>query len=190
MFEQSGGWLMSKSASSLFSDIELLCGSKDDANAKFTAPPKWEVLASVLGEIKSIPLQESEVPSAGPSVLLLVNNDSVCRQIADLIKSGPKMLSWLVCKQLYDSPEPEPLRTPLWDPDYVIPFARAQAAEDLRTSKNGTKQTRIVQFGILQYKRKKQDLQVFLFVLANQPKCYTVLLTDTIFVPMTIQYIL
>ncbi|KHJ79420.1 hypothetical protein OESDEN_20933 [Oesophagostomum dentatum] len=190
IFEKSGGWMMSRVASSLIADVEALCGYGAFKSRPFVAPPKWQVLMSVLDEIKSIPVRPSEVGPNGPSVLLFVNNDSVARQLTDLIKNGPQFLAWLTRRTLGPGAGKEPEKIPLWDIDNVIPFQRAnleaeprkemvsvlqkdtivaaraakrrrKAAEDLvGSSDHGGKQTKIVQFGILQYKKRKSDQQV------------------------------
>lgn len=193
-FEKSGSWMMSRVATSLIADVESLCGYGSFASRPFVSPPKWHVLASVLKEIKNIPVRPSEIGSDGPSVLLLVNSDAAARQLTDLIKNGPDFLVWLArCSLGISARTKEPTRTPLWDGDNVtslsggnqtlnphkemisdlqkstIATARAsrrrrKAAEDLvGLSDSYQKQTKIVQFGILQYKKKRDDCQVDTF---------------------------
>ncbi|KJH50405.1 hypothetical protein DICVIV_03416 [Dictyocaulus viviparus] len=98
--EKSGGWMMSRLTSSLITDIEMLCGYGAFKSRSFVSPPKWMVLGSVLKEIINIPVRSTEISSNGPSVLLLVNNDAVAQQLADLIKNGPDFLVWLSKRSL------------------------------------------------------------------------------------------
>ncbi|KAK6044023.1 hypothetical protein COOONC_18471, partial [Cooperia oncophora] len=186
VFERSGTWMMSRVASSLIADIETLCGYGAFKSRPFASPPKWEVLASVLEEIKSIPVRQCEVGPDGPSVLLFVNDEAVVRQLTDLIRNGPEFLRWMTRRSLGGGGAgKEPARSPLWEVDDVIPFQRGnlaseprkemitdlqkntvvtarasrrrrKAAEDLvGLSDTSKKQTKIVQFGILQYKKKR-----------------------------------
>ncbi|KAK6738751.1 hypothetical protein RB195_020702 [Necator americanus] len=191
VFEKSGGWMMSRVAATLIADIESLCGYGAFKSCRFVPPPKWQVLASILDEVKNIPVRPSEVGPDGPSVLIFVNNDNVVRQLTDLIKNGPEFVGWLTRRTLGSGAGKEPQRAPLWDVDNVIPFQRGnltseprkemvsdlqkntlvaaraskrrrKVAEDLgATSNHGGKQTKIVQFGILQYKKRKSDTQNF-----------------------------
>ncbi|KIH62155.1 hypothetical protein ANCDUO_07565 [Ancylostoma duodenale] len=173
----------------VLSRINAIRNDKEVLKEREHAPPKWQVLTSVLDEIKSIPVRPSEIGPDGPSVLLLVNNDSVARQLTDLIKNGPEFLSWLTRRTLGSGAGKEPQKSPLWDVDNIIPFQRGnliseprkemvsdlqkntlvaaraakrrrKAAEDLvGGSDHGGRQTKIVQFGILQYKKRKSDPQ-------------------------------
>ncbi|KIH46668.1 hypothetical protein ANCDUO_23277 [Ancylostoma duodenale] len=175
-FEKSGGWMMSRVAGTLIADIETLCGYGVFKNRPFVPPPKWQVLTSVLDEIKSIPVRPSEI---GP-------DGSVARQLTDLIKNGPEFLSWLTRRTLGSGAGKEPQKSPLWDVDNIseprkemvsdlqkntLVAARAakrrrKAAEDLvGGSDHGGRQTKIVQFGILQYKKRKSDPQVSTFLV-------------------------
>ncbi|KAL6736130.1 hypothetical protein Aduo_006516 [Ancylostoma duodenale] len=131
-FEKSGGWMMSRVAGTLIADIETLCGYGVFKNRPFVPPPKWQVLTSVLDEIKSIPVRPSEIGPDGPSVLLLVNNDSVARQLTDLIKNGPEFLSWLTRRTLGSGAGKEPQKSPLWDVDNIIPFQRGNLISEPR----------------------------------------------------------
>ncbi|RCN26426.1 hypothetical protein ANCCAN_27847, partial [Ancylostoma caninum] len=111
--------MMSRVAGTLIADIETLCGYGVFKNRPFVPPPKWQVLTSVLDEIKSIPVRPSEIGADGPSVLLFVNNDSVARQLTDLIKNGPEFLSWLTRRTLGSGAGKEPQKSPLWDVDNI-----------------------------------------------------------------------
>ncbi|WKX93729.1 hypothetical protein Q1695_011189 [Nippostrongylus brasiliensis] len=185
-FEKSGTWMMSRVAATLIADIESLCGYGAFKSRPFVPPPKWQVLASVLEEIKSIPVRAGELAPEGPSVLLFANDDAVVRQLTDLVRNGPDFLAWLVKRSLPGGAgRKEPSRTPLWNEDDIVPFQRGslegeprkemisdlqkntiatarasrrrrKAAEDLvGTSSDGHKQTKIEQFGILQYKKRR-----------------------------------
>ncbi|VDM54674.1 unnamed protein product [Angiostrongylus costaricensis] len=185
--EKSGSWMMSRVATSLIADVEMLCGYGAFSSRPFISPPKWQVIGSVLKEIKNIPVRPSEI---SPSILLLANNDAVARQLTDLIKDGPEFLTWLARRSLGTSVNAkEPERTPLWNSDHVTSLSRGnmsdphkemvsdlqkntlvtaraarrrrKAAEDLvGLSDFRQKQTKIVQFGILQYKKQRTDCLV------------------------------
>uniref|UniRef100_A0A183FNS5 ERCC4 domain-containing protein n=1 Tax=Heligmosomoides polygyrus TaxID=6339 RepID=A0A183FNS5_HELPZ len=110
LFIQSGTWMMSRVATTLIHVI-----------AQFgSAPPKWRVLASVLDEIKSIPIQSTEVGPDGPSVMVFVDDDAVARQVADLIKNGPEFLSWMAQRVLSGAARKEPARSTLWDIENAV----------------------------------------------------------------------
>ncbi|KAE9416301.1 hypothetical protein Angca_002441 [Angiostrongylus cantonensis] len=188
VFERSGSWMMSRVAASLIADVEILCGYGAFSSRPFISPPKWQVIGSVLKEIKNIPVRPSEISLDGPSILLLVNNDAVARQLTDLIKDGPEFLTWLARRSLGTSVNvKEPERTPLWNGDHVTSLSRGNAISDphkemvsnlqrntLVTARAARrrrkaaedliglpdfrqKQTKIVQFGILQYKKQRTD---------------------------------
>nr|CDJ82326.1 DNA repair endonuclease XPF [Haemonchus contortus] len=188
VFERSGTWMMSRVATSLIADVETLCGYGAFKSRPFVAPPKWQVLASVIDEIKGIPVRKCEVGPDGPSVLIFVNDDAVVRQVTDLIRNGPEFLCWMTRRSLGGGGAgKEPPRSPLWDIDDVTPFQkgnltaeprkemisdlqkntlvtarasrrRRKAAEDLVGSSDTSKrQTKLLQFGILQYKKRRSD---------------------------------
>ncbi|KAK6030375.1 hypothetical protein OSTOST_03499, partial [Ostertagia ostertagi] len=96
------------------------------------APPKWQVLASVLEEIKSIPVRQCEIGPDGPSVLLFVNDEAVVRQVTDLIRNGPEFLRWMTRRSLGSGAGKEPERSPLWEVDDVVPFQRANLTSEPR----------------------------------------------------------
>uniref|UniRef100_A0A0K0DMS5 ERCC4 domain-containing protein n=1 Tax=Angiostrongylus cantonensis TaxID=6313 RepID=A0A0K0DMS5_ANGCA len=190
--ERSGSWMMSRVAASLIADVEIL-STAIPYNFPL-APPKWQVIGSVLKEIKNIPVRPSEImismalssvllpdnDASCPSILLLVNNDAVARQLTDLIKDGPEFLTWLARRSLGTSVNvKEPERTPLWNGDHVTSLSRGNAVNlvsvSIRISTNRNlnaaedliglpdfrqKQTKIVQFGILQYKKQRTDCLV------------------------------
>ncbi|XGW12372.1 hypothetical protein V3C99_013239 [Haemonchus contortus] len=188
VFERSGTWMMSRVATSLIADVETLCGYGAFKSRPFVAPPKWQVLASVIDEIKGIPVRKCEVGPDGPSVLIFVNDDAVVRQVTDLIRNGTEFLCWMTRRSLAGGGAgKEPPRSPLWDIDDVMPFQkgnlaaeprkemisdlqkntlvtarasrrRRKAAEDLvGSSDTSKKQTKLLQFGILQYKKRRSD---------------------------------
>ncbi|VDO52205.1 unnamed protein product [Haemonchus placei] len=196
VFERSGTWMMSRVATSLIADVETLCGYGAFKSRPFVAPPKWQVLASVIDEIKGIPVRKCEVSPDGPSVLIFVNDDAVVRQVTDLIRNGPEFLCWMTRRSLGGGGAgKEPPRSPLWDIDDVTPFQkgnltaeprkemisdlqkntlvtarasrrRRKAAEDLvGSSDTSKKQTKLLQFGILQYKKRRSDDTVRVLVL-------------------------
>ncbi|PAV70864.1 hypothetical protein WR25_02261 [Diploscapter pachys] len=196
---QSSNWLMSTTAKKLIADVESLCTTTGGETKRLIiGPPKWKVLAEILEEIKTIPVQRHEVPETGPSVLIMASSEELCKQLQDLIKSGEENLMWRVTRQHdrgYLGTEPD--LQPLWNPEHVKMLYRAQrkdestsdlrdkvqkeqktiaraaqrkrkAVETLFTSSNdGLKQTRLLQFGILQYKKRKNERIVDRFYTAT-----------------------
>ncbi|KAK6051007.1 hypothetical protein COOONC_11488 [Cooperia oncophora] len=118
----------------VLSRINAIRNDKEVTNVEHNlAPPKWEVLASVLEEIKSIPVRQCEVGPDGPSVLLFVNDEAVVRQLTDLIRNGPEFLRWMTRRSLGGGGAgKEPARSPLWEVDDVIPFQRGNLASEPR----------------------------------------------------------
>ncbi|VDL75731.1 unnamed protein product [Nippostrongylus brasiliensis] len=146
-FEKSGTWMMSRVAATLIADIESLCG------------PSVLLFANDDAVVRQL----TDLVRNGPDFLAWLVKRSLPGG------AGRK----------------EPSRTPLWNEDDIVPFQRGslegeprkemisdlqkntiatarasrrrrKAAEDLvGTSSDGHKQTKIEQFGILQYKKRR-----------------------------------
>ncbi|CAI4221402.1 unnamed protein product [Auanema sp. JU1783] len=182
--EKSNGWILSSIANRMFTDVGTMCGT--DAKT-FMAPPKWDVLIDILKEIKNMQISSDRVGEEGPSVVVFASDDIVCRQLMDVVKHGKKFAEWVVCKELFIT-DREPPKDPVWDPNSTsmylrtsmnredrehlkddvrknqIVTARAErkkrkVAEDMIGSTSSGKQTNIVQFGILQYKKKRTEVR-------------------------------
>ncbi|KAI6172184.1 ERCC4 domain-containing protein [Aphelenchoides besseyi] len=124
--ENNSGWVMTATASKIFSGIEEQCTAKDSkGQTTIVAPPKWKAFEAVLNEIKE-GLAKSQPANFmdQPPILVLASNESTCSQLIELSKFGSNKLCWLQSKQYaeyvnrkYDVPEP--LNEPLWPVDTI-----------------------------------------------------------------------
>ncbi|KAI6228275.1 ERCC4 domain-containing protein [Aphelenchoides besseyi] len=124
--ENNSGWVMTATASKIFSGIEEQCTAKDSkGQTTIVAPPKWKAFEAVLNEIKEELAKSSPANFMDqPPILVLASNESTCSQLIELSKFGSNKLCWLQSKQYaeyvnrkYDVSEP--LNEPLWPVDTI-----------------------------------------------------------------------
>uniref|UniRef100_A0A1I8BV14 ERCC4 domain-containing protein n=1 Tax=Meloidogyne hapla TaxID=6305 RepID=A0A1I8BV14_MELHA len=116
--KNNSGWLFTKSAATLFSSIDDLCSLHDnEGNRTIAAPSKWTVFCNLIKEItEKLKNENSDSP-----LLVLVSNESLSRQLIDLVKFGQRHYSWALTRRFMAPSRREsfsmaPPIEPLWNP--------------------------------------------------------------------------
>nr|CAD2173204.1 unnamed protein product [Meloidogyne enterolobii] len=150
--KNNSGWLFTKSAATLFSSIDDLCSLHDnEGNRTITAPSKWNVFCNLIKEITDkLKTENSDSP-----LLVLVSNESLSRQLIDLVKFGQRHYIWTLTRRFMapsrrDSFSMAPPIEPLWNPaniacydEQIFEKDRQELRADLRfAQKEETKKSR------------------------------------------------
>uniref|UniRef100_A0A914N170 Uncharacterized protein n=1 Tax=Meloidogyne incognita TaxID=6306 RepID=A0A914N170_MELIC len=150
--KNNSGWLFTKSAATLFSGIDDLCSLHDnEGNRTITAPSKWNVFCNLIKEITDkLKTENSDSP-----LLVLVSNESLSRQLIDLVKFGQRHYIWTLTRRFMapsrrDSFSMAPPIEPLWNPaniacydEQIFEKDRQELRADLRfAQKEETKKSR------------------------------------------------
>ncbi|CAK5013467.1 unnamed protein product [Meloidogyne enterolobii] len=150
--KNNSGWLFTKSAATLFSSIDDLCSLHDnEGNRTITAPSKWNVFCNLIKEITDkLKTENSDSP-----LLVLVSNESLSRQLIDLVKFGQRHYIWTLIRRFMapsrrDSFSMAPPIEPLWNPaniacydEQIFEKDRQELRADLRfAQKEETKKSR------------------------------------------------